>query len=172
MTTQQVAASGTHEGERSSPRKGCYLAYLASPEVSPRAMSENIALDLFGSHNTAEPTGVDAPVVDTGTVSVSPLSPETLLHAQRQPERLRQRGVAAKLDRLRRSDAEIPVTDGIEHGYGDAAFLATPLASPAAAPLGQDHHGDRPCASVRSQELRRRSASGNPSAGRGGCHGP
>ena len=40
-------------------------------------MSENIALDLFESHNTAEPTGVDAPVLDTGTVSVSPLSPET-----------------------------------------------------------------------------------------------
>ena len=63
------------------PGKRPILAYLASPEVSPRAMSENIALDLFGSHNTAEPTGVDAPVVDTGTVSVSPLSPETCFMA-------------------------------------------------------------------------------------------
>jgi hypothetical protein len=37
-------------------------------------------------------------------------------HSQRQQERLRQRGVAAKLDRIRRSRAEIPVADWIEHG--------------------------------------------------------
>ena len=56
--------------------RSCYFANLASPDVSPRAMSENIALDLVGSHKTAEPTGVDAPVVDTGTVSVNPSPPE------------------------------------------------------------------------------------------------
>ena len=63
-------------------QKSCYLAYLARPEVSPRAMSENIALDLFGSHNTAEPTGVDAPVLETGMVSVSPFPLEIRCIAQ------------------------------------------------------------------------------------------
>jgi hypothetical protein len=53
-----------------------YLAYLDSPEVSPRAMSENIAFDFVGSHKTADPADVEAPVLDTGTVSVSPSPPE------------------------------------------------------------------------------------------------
>jgi hypothetical protein len=39
-------------------------------------MSENIALDLAESHNTAEPTEVEAPELDTGTVNVRPLPPE------------------------------------------------------------------------------------------------
>ena len=43
-------------------------------------MSENIALALFESHKTAEPTGVGAPVLETGTVSVSPFPPEISLH--------------------------------------------------------------------------------------------
>ena len=59
-----------------------YLPYVASREVSPRAMSENIAVDLTGSHNTAEPTGVGAPVLDTGMVSVSPFPLEIRCIAQ------------------------------------------------------------------------------------------
>jgi hypothetical protein len=53
-----------------------YLAYLDRPEVSPRAMSENIALDFVGSHKTADPADVEAPVLDTGTVNVSPSPPD------------------------------------------------------------------------------------------------
>jgi len=45
-------------------------------------MSENIALALFESHKTAEPTGVGAPVLETGTVSVSPFPLEIRCIAQ------------------------------------------------------------------------------------------
>ena len=37
-----------------------HFAYLSNPEVSPRAMSENIALTWM-SHRTAESTGVTRP---------------------------------------------------------------------------------------------------------------
>ena len=69
-------------GQRLGNSNRLLLPYLASPEVSPRAMSENIALALARIHKTAEPTGVGAPVLETGMVSVSPLPPETRCIAQ------------------------------------------------------------------------------------------
>jgi hypothetical protein len=45
-------------------------------------MAENIALAFVESHKTAEPTGVEAPVLETGTVSVSPFPLEIRCIAQ------------------------------------------------------------------------------------------
>ena len=66
---------------RKQLKRVCYLAYLFRADVSPRLMSANIALDLAASHKTAEPTDVDAPVLDTGTVNVRPSPLEILCMA-------------------------------------------------------------------------------------------
>ena len=55
-----------------------YFAYFSSSTVSPRATSANIAFALALSHSTAEPTGVNASELATGTVSVRPLPPAIL----------------------------------------------------------------------------------------------
>ena len=60
-------------------------------------MSENIALALFESHRTAEPTGVGAPVLETGMVSVSPFPLEIRCIAQANAECFGERCVAAQL---------------------------------------------------------------------------
>lgn len=49
-----------------------YLAYLARREVSPRAMSANMALARALSHSTAEPAEVAAFGLEMGTVNVTP----------------------------------------------------------------------------------------------------
>src|SRR4029450_12428172 len=103
----------------------CYLPYLASLDVSPRAMSENIALDLTGSHKTAEPTGVGAPVLDRGTVSVSPLLPETCFRASASKSvsgsEVSRPSLIASAVAMQKFQYRI----GLRIVAGDAAFLAT-----------------------------------------------
>ena len=150
-----------------------YLAYFSRSEVSPRAMSANIASASVSSHSTAEPAEVEAPGLEIGTVRVRPLPPETLRMARPSGDHLEQRGVLADLDRLGRGVAQVPVAHRVEHRarrgglLGDRGqHLALPLHPAeitARVGLAHPHVAERVDAAP---------GSGSPSAGRCGSPGP